>query len=116
MLITTPLNRERQDGRHSQQNDGVCYEGEHEREPGVHAGCSENAGGATLKEHARICPLLTGLSQVERQIHMQMQMRERMMAQQLAMARERLYWWGAFYALAFVGLTRGYGLDDVIGT
>ena len=47
---------------------------------------------------------------------MQMQMRERMMAQQLAMARERLYWWGAFYTLAFVGLTRGYVLDDVIGT
>ena len=45
---------------------------------------------------------------------MQMQMRERMMAQQLAMARERLYWWGAFYTLAFVGLTRGYVLDDVI--
>ena len=38
---------------------------------------------------------------------MQMIMRERMMAQQLAMARERLYWWGGFYTLTALGLIRG---------
>ncbi|CAI8022614.1 Plasminogen receptor (KT) [Geodia barretti] len=45
--------------------------------------------------------------QVERQLQMQTLMREKMLAQQLAMARERLYWWGGFYALASLGLIRG---------
>jgi hypothetical protein len=45
--------------------------------------------------------------QVERQLQMQTLMREKMLAQQLAMARERLYWWGSFYALASLGLIRG---------
>lgn len=33
---------------------------------------------------------------------MQNQMRERMMAMQIARAREMLNWWGSFYALALV--------------
>ena len=40
---------------------------------------------------------------------MQQQMRQRMVANQLAMARERMYWWSSFYGLCLVGLTAGYG-------
>ena len=39
---------------------------------------------------------------------MQLQMRNRQLAQQLAMVRERTYWYGTFYVLAALGLTRGY--------
>jgi predicted transcriptional regulator len=45
--------------------------------------------------------------QVERQIQMQNQMRERVMAMQVARARELLYWFGAFYALAGLGMIAG---------
>jgi hypothetical protein len=39
---------------------------------------------------------------------MQLQMRERAMAQQLALVRERTYWWSAFYGLATLGMVGGY--------
>ena len=38
---------------------------------------------------------------------MQVQMRERMMAQQMALVRERTYWWSAFYGLTGFGLIGG---------
>ncbi|XP_014672073.1 PREDICTED: plasminogen receptor (KT)-like isoform X1 [Priapulus caudatus] len=37
---------------------------------------------------------------MERQIQMQNQMRERMMAMQIAKSREFFWWWAAFYSLA----------------
>jgi hypothetical protein len=43
----------------------------------------------------------------ERQLQMQNAMRERMVATQLARARELLYWWGSFYGLAVVGMLAG---------
>ncbi|GAB6022406.1 hypothetical protein CHUAL_006523 [Chamberlinius hualienensis] len=46
--------------------------------------------------------------QLERQIQMQNQMRERMMAMQIAKSREFLYWFGSFYALAAIGMIAGY--------
>ncbi|KAL5486494.1 hypothetical protein EMCRGX_G018982 [Ephydatia muelleri] len=46
--------------------------------------------------------------QMERQIQMQLLMRERMVATQLAVAREAMYWWGGFYSLCLVGLTAGF--------
>jgi hypothetical protein len=45
--------------------------------------------------------------QVERQIQMQNQMRERVMAMQIARARELLYWFGSFYILASLGMIAG---------
>jgi hypothetical protein len=45
--------------------------------------------------------------QVERQIQMQNQMRERVMAMQVARARELLYWFGSFYILAGLGMIAG---------
>ncbi|GLH08193.1 SFRICE_001354 [Gryllus bimaculatus] len=45
---------------------------------------------------------------VERQIQMQNQMRERMTAMQIARARELLYWFGSFYALATLGMVAGF--------
>lgn len=45
--------------------------------------------------------------QVERQIQMQNQMRERVMAMQVARARELLYWFGSFYVLAGLGMIAG---------
>lgn len=44
----------------------------------------------------------------ERQLQMQNAMRERMVATQLARARELLYWWGSFYGLAVVGMLAGF--------
>ena len=47
---------------------------------------------------------------------MQQQMRARMVAQQLAMARERMTWWAWFYGISGVGLLAGYVthiIDDV---
>lgn len=41
--------------------------------------------------------------QMERQIHMQDQMRLRMQAMQLARAREMFYWWATFYGLGLIG-------------
>ncbi|XP_037069024.1 plasminogen receptor (KT)-like isoform X2 [Pollicipes pollicipes] len=41
--------------------------------------------------------------QLERQIHMQDQMRRRMQAMELARAREMFYWWATFYVVGFVG-------------
>ena len=38
---------------------------------------------------------------------MQQQMRARMVAQQLGMAREAFLWWGSFYGLAVVGMAAG---------
>jgi hypothetical protein len=46
--------------------------------------------------------------QMERQLTMQMEMRNRMMAQQLAMVREAFNWYGSFYVLATLGLVAGY--------
>lgn len=45
---------------------------------------------------------------VERQIQMQNQMRERMMAMQVARARELLYWFGSFYFVAGLGMIAGF--------
>ena len=39
---------------------------------------------------------------------LQVEMRRRMMAQQLSMVRERFYWWAGFFSLATIGLTAGY--------
>jgi hypothetical protein len=50
---------------------------------------------------------LSLIFQVERQIQMQNQMRERMMAMQVARARELLYWFGSFYVLAALGMIAG---------
>jgi uncharacterized iron-regulated protein len=47
------------------------------------------------------------LSQVERQIQMQNQMRERMLSMQVARSRELLYWAGSFYVLAALGMIAG---------
>ena len=44
---------------------------------------------------------------LERQIQMQNQMRERMMAQQLARAREMFVWLGSFYGIATVAMIAG---------
>jgi hypothetical protein len=38
---------------------------------------------------------------------MQQQMRSRMVAQQLAMARERMTWWSWFYGITGVALLAG---------
>ena len=43
---------------------------------------------------------------MQRQIQMQNQMRERMAATQVAMARERLNWFGSFYVLATAGMIK----------
>jgi len=45
---------------------------------------------------------------VERQIQMQNQMRERVMAMQVARARELLYWFGTFYVFAGLGMIAGF--------
>jgi uncharacterized iron-regulated protein len=44
---------------------------------------------------------------LERQIQMQNQMRERMMATQIARSREMFTWVGAFYVLSGIGMIRG---------
>jgi len=45
---------------------------------------------------------------VQRQIQMQNQIRERMAATQIAMARERLAWLGSFYIIATLGMVKMY--------
>jgi len=45
---------------------------------------------------------------VERQIQMQNQMRERMVAMQIAKSRELLNWFGSFYLLTTTGMIAGY--------
>ena len=45
---------------------------------------------------------------LERQIQMQNQMRERMVAQQVAGAREMFLWLGSFYLLAGAGMISGF--------
>lgn len=45
---------------------------------------------------------------LERQIQMHNQMRERALAMQVAQSRELLYWLGSFYAIATVGMLAGY--------
>lgn len=45
--------------------------------------------------------------QLERQIHMQNEMRKKMMAMQVARTREFLYWFGTFYVLAGIGMIAG---------
>ena len=45
---------------------------------------------------------------LERQIQMQNQMRERMVAQQIAGAREMFLWLGSFYVLAGTGMIMGF--------
>ena len=44
---------------------------------------------------------------MERQIQMQNEMRERMMAQQIAKSREMFSWLATFYLVATVGMIRG---------
>ena len=39
---------------------------------------------------------------------MQIQVRNRQVAQQLAMVREAFNWWGGFYGIAALGLLAGY--------
>ena len=45
---------------------------------------------------------------MERQIQMQLLMRERMIATQLARSRDLCCWWGAFYVTAATGLLAGW--------
>ncbi|XP_046637405.1 plasminogen receptor (KT)-like [Daphnia pulicaria] len=45
---------------------------------------------------------------IERQIQMQNQMRERMVALQIARTRELLNWFGAFYTVAAAGMLTGF--------
>ena len=45
---------------------------------------------------------------LERQIQMQNQMRERMVAQQVAGAREMFLWLGSFYLLAGTGMIAAF--------
>ncbi|KAJ8251984.1 hypothetical protein COCON_G00212960, partial [Conger conger] len=51
--------------------------------------------------------VLNSRLQLERQIQMQNQMRERQMAMQIAWSREFLNYYGAFFGLATLGLTAG---------
>ncbi|CAL4171510.1 unnamed protein product, partial [Meganyctiphanes norvegica] len=50
----------------------------------------------------------TGEEGLERQIHMQNEMREKMMSMQIARSRELLYWLGSFYVIASIGMIAGY--------
>lgn len=54
--------------------------------------------------------------QIERQIHVQNQMRERMAAMQIARSRELLYWLGSFYVIATVGMIISYRRTKRTGT
>ena len=47
------------------------------------------------------------LVQVERQQQMQLQLRQRMIATQLALVRERMYWFGSFTAIATLLMAAG---------
>ena len=52
---------------------------------------------------------------LERQIQMQNQMRERMMAQQVAGAREMFLWLASFYVIAGTGMIAGFARYPNIG-
>ena len=45
--------------------------------------------------------------QMERQILVQNEMRQRAMATQIAFSREMFYWWGSFYTIATAGAILG---------
>ena len=45
--------------------------------------------------------------QMERQLVMQNQMREKQMAMQMSGSRELLNWYGSFYAVAMLGMIAG---------
>jgi len=48
---------------------------------------------------------------LERNIQMQNEMRERMMAQQIAKSRELFQWLSAFYLISSIGMIRGYRIS-----
>lgn len=54
--------------------------------------------------------------QLERQIHMQNEMREKMMSMQIARSRELLYWFGSFYIVAAIGMITGFRRTRKPGT
>ncbi|KAK4300149.1 hypothetical protein Pmani_017552 [Petrolisthes manimaculis] len=54
--------------------------------------------------------------QLERQIHMQNEMREKMMSMQVARSRELLYWFGSFYIVAALGMITGFRRSKKPGT
>ncbi|XP_064120531.1 plasminogen receptor (KT)-like isoform X1 [Macrobrachium nipponense] len=54
--------------------------------------------------------------QLERQIHMQNEMREKMMSMQIARSRELLYWFGTFYIVAGIGMIAGFRRTRKPGT
>lgn len=54
--------------------------------------------------------------QLERQIHLQNEMREKLLAMQIARSRELLFWFGAFYVIAGVGMIAGYRRSRKPGT
>ncbi|XP_065831340.1 plasminogen receptor (KT)-like [Oscarella lobularis] len=53
----------------------------------------------------------TQTAMLKRQIQMQMEIRDRMVAAQVAMGREQLYWYGSFYTLAALGMIRGFSVS-----
>jgi len=53
----------------------------------------------------KYCP---GRTTLERQIQMQDQMRERMVALQVAKARDLFYWLGSFYVVAGLAMVSGF--------
>ena len=55
-----------------------------------------------------LCQNLYIFLQIERQLHSQNQMRERLMAMQVARARELLNWVTVFYVISMTGLFMGY--------
>lgn len=55
-----------------------------------------------MSNHTLFCP------QLERQLMMQNEMRERQMAMQIAWSREFLKYFGTFFSFAAVSLTAGY--------
>lgn len=50
---------------------------------------------------------------LERQMHMQNQMRERMVAMQIARTREMFAWLVSFYVIAGAGMIRGYDFQGL---
>jgi len=53
---------------------------------------------------------------LERQIHLQNEMREKLLASQIARSRELLYWFGAFYFISAAGMMAGYSRSRKPGT
>uniref|UniRef100_G3PZA1 Plasminogen receptor, C-terminal lysine transmembrane protein n=1 Tax=Gasterosteus aculeatus TaxID=69293 RepID=G3PZA1_GASAC len=62
---------------------------------------------ANFKKQQEFMLHTSRLQQMERQLLMQNQMRERQMAMQVAWSREFLKYFGSFYAVTTVGLTLG---------